>query len=184
MTSASLLASPSGLGPYLNFGCLSPRLLYWKLDELYRQVSVNLISSLLSQQCWVKKLFVCQAHRRVKLTIRSKSSSHKLNEADLSCSGLGFYEMDQIFVALGCLCMSYNMVVLLSYLINMKTSWSNIMLFIVFCYPIWLIMVIYPTSDKWSWCSTAAISSWTAIIEGVLLPVSKSQQEIWPGGRK
>ena len=79
---------------------------------------------------------------------------------------------------------SYNMVVLLSYLINMKTSWSNLMLFIVFCYPIWLIMVIYPTSDKWSWCSTTAISSWTAVIEGVLLPVCKSQQEIWPGGRK
>jgi len=39
MTSASLLASPSGLGPYLNFGCLSPRLLYWKLDELYRQIN-------------------------------------------------------------------------------------------------------------------------------------------------
>ena len=38
MSSASLMTSPTGLGPYLRFGCLSPRLFYWRLTELYRKV--------------------------------------------------------------------------------------------------------------------------------------------------
>ena len=114
MTSASLLASPSGLGPYLNFGCLSPRLLYWKLDELYRQVSVDLIFCLTSQQCLVKKLYVYQAHR-VKLTVRSTPSSLTYNEVDLSRSGLHVWKV----LPLGAyVCnMSCNIVVLLSYII-------------------------------------------------------------------
>lgn len=38
MTPNSLLASPTGLSPYFRFGCLSPRLFYWRLTELYRKV--------------------------------------------------------------------------------------------------------------------------------------------------
>ncbi|XP_035662699.1 cryptochrome-1-like isoform X4 [Branchiostoma floridae] len=38
MTASSLLASPTGLSPYLRFGCLSPRLFYKKLTELYKKV--------------------------------------------------------------------------------------------------------------------------------------------------
>lgn len=38
VTASSLRSSATALGPYLNFGCLSPRLLYWKVDELYRKV--------------------------------------------------------------------------------------------------------------------------------------------------
>ncbi len=38
MTSQSLLASTTGLSPYLRFGCLSPRLFYHALGDLYRKV--------------------------------------------------------------------------------------------------------------------------------------------------
>ncbi|XP_064599756.1 cryptochrome-1-like [Liolophura sinensis] len=38
MTSQSLFPSQTGLSPYLRFGCLSPRLFFWKLTELYRKV--------------------------------------------------------------------------------------------------------------------------------------------------
>ncbi|KAK6320020.1 hypothetical protein J4Q44_G00091270 [Coregonus suidteri] len=37
----SLLASPTGLSPYLRFGCLSCRLFYFKLTDLYRKVKKN-----------------------------------------------------------------------------------------------------------------------------------------------
>ena len=40
MTPQSLLASPTGLSPYLRFGCLSTRLFYHALSDLYRKVSV------------------------------------------------------------------------------------------------------------------------------------------------
>lgn len=39
MNANSLLASPTGLSPYLRFGCLSCRLFYFKLTDLYRKVS-------------------------------------------------------------------------------------------------------------------------------------------------
>lgn len=42
MNANSLLASPTGLSPYLRFGCLSSRLFYFKLTDLYRKVSINL----------------------------------------------------------------------------------------------------------------------------------------------
>ncbi|XP_069385175.1 cryptochrome-1b [Paralichthys olivaceus] len=37
----SLLASPTGLSPYLRFGCLSCRLFYFKLTDLYRKEKEN-----------------------------------------------------------------------------------------------------------------------------------------------
>lgn len=39
MNANSLLASPTGLSPYLRFGCLSCRLFYFKLTDLYRKVA-------------------------------------------------------------------------------------------------------------------------------------------------
>lgn len=41
MNATSLLASPTGLSPYLRFGCLSCRLFYFKLTDLYRKVKKN-----------------------------------------------------------------------------------------------------------------------------------------------
>ncbi|RXN05640.1 cryptochrome-1-like isoform X1 [Labeo rohita] len=41
MNSSPLLASPLGLSPYLRFGCLSCRLFYKKLTELYKKVKKN-----------------------------------------------------------------------------------------------------------------------------------------------
>ncbi|XP_033101802.1 cryptochrome-1-like [Anneissia japonica] len=38
MTPVSLMASQTGLTPYLRFGCLSSRLFYWKLSELFMMV--------------------------------------------------------------------------------------------------------------------------------------------------
>lgn len=38
MNASSLLASPTGLSPYLRFGCLSCRLFYYRLWDLYRKV--------------------------------------------------------------------------------------------------------------------------------------------------
>lgn len=38
MNANSLLASPTGLSTYLRFGCLSCRLFYFKLTDLYRKV--------------------------------------------------------------------------------------------------------------------------------------------------
>ena len=39
MNANSLLASPTGLSPYLRFGCLSCRLFYFKLTDLYHKVN-------------------------------------------------------------------------------------------------------------------------------------------------
>ncbi|XP_051551160.1 cryptochrome-1-like isoform X2 [Myxocyprinus asiaticus] len=41
MNSSPLLASPLGLSPYLRFGCLSCRMYYYKLTELYKKVKKN-----------------------------------------------------------------------------------------------------------------------------------------------
>ncbi|XP_060117786.1 cryptochrome-2 [Heteronotia binoei] len=41
MNAHSLLASPTGLSPYLRFGCLSCRLFYYRLRELYKKVKRN-----------------------------------------------------------------------------------------------------------------------------------------------
>lgn len=39
ITAQSLFASPAGLSPYLRFGCLSCRVFYYNLRELYIKVS-------------------------------------------------------------------------------------------------------------------------------------------------
>lgn len=49
MNANSLLASPTGLSPYLRFGCLSCRLFYFKLTDLYRKVSLQLLPYKLSK---------------------------------------------------------------------------------------------------------------------------------------
>ncbi|XP_064175587.1 cryptochrome-1b [Anguilla rostrata] len=46
MNANSLLASPTGLSPYLRFGCLSCRLFYLKLTDLYKKVRSTSRSSL------------------------------------------------------------------------------------------------------------------------------------------
>lgn len=46
MNANSLLASPTGLSPYLRFGCLSCRLFYFKLTDLYRKVKENLFRTI------------------------------------------------------------------------------------------------------------------------------------------
>ena len=38
MTPQSLLPSQTGLSPYLRFGCLSTRLFYYQLTDLYKKV--------------------------------------------------------------------------------------------------------------------------------------------------
>ncbi|XP_071373315.1 cryptochrome-2-like [Centroberyx affinis] len=50
----SLMASPTGLSPYLRFGCLSCRVLYFRLRELYMKVRKNHTPplSLYSQLMW------------------------------------------------------------------------------------------------------------------------------------
>lgn len=40
MNANSLLASTTGLSPYLRFGCLSCRLFYFKLTDLYKKVQL------------------------------------------------------------------------------------------------------------------------------------------------
>lgn len=45
MTPQSLLASQTGLSPYLRFGCLSVRLFHQQLTNLYKKVSDSLSSS-------------------------------------------------------------------------------------------------------------------------------------------
>uniref|UniRef100_A0AAY4BMH4 Cryptochrome-1 n=1 Tax=Denticeps clupeoides TaxID=299321 RepID=A0AAY4BMH4_9TELE len=54
MNANSLLASPTGLSPYLRFGCLSCRLFYFKLTDLYRKVKKNCVPplSLYGQLLW------------------------------------------------------------------------------------------------------------------------------------
>lgn len=66
MTPQSLLASPTGLAPYLRFGCLSTRLFFAKLNDLYREVSamrfnferlyVSFCKLLKSNLIWLKLL--------------------------------------------------------------------------------------------------------------------------------
>ncbi|CAK6449476.1 unnamed protein product [Pipistrellus nathusii] len=54
MNANSLLASPTGLSPYLRFGCLSCRLFYYRLWDLYKKVKRNSTPplSLFGQLLW------------------------------------------------------------------------------------------------------------------------------------
>ncbi|EDO31046.1 predicted protein [Nematostella vectensis] len=59
VTSDSLMASPSGVSPYLRFGCLSPRLFYYRLMDLYRKVKGGPPpTSLYGQLLWREFFFV------------------------------------------------------------------------------------------------------------------------------
>ncbi|XP_069354390.1 cryptochrome-1-like isoform X2 [Maniola hyperantus] len=61
MTPQSLLASQTGLSPYLRFGCLSTRLFYYQLTELYKRVKhVRPPLSLHGQILW-REFFYCAA---------------------------------------------------------------------------------------------------------------------------
>ena len=63
MSPQSLFPSQTGLSPYLRFGCLSPRLFYWKLTELYKKVSgcqcvdILYFSFEVLHSCRIKELF-------------------------------------------------------------------------------------------------------------------------------
>lgn len=54
MNANSLLATPTGLSPYLRFGCLSCRLFYFKLTDLYKKVGLALASFHLSRSLTVE----------------------------------------------------------------------------------------------------------------------------------
>ncbi|KAL4704997.1 hypothetical protein ACJJTC_009785 [Scirpophaga incertulas] len=63
MTPESLLASRTGLSPYLRFGCLSTRLFYYQLTELYKRIKkVRPPLSLHGQILW-REFFYCAATR-------------------------------------------------------------------------------------------------------------------------
>ncbi|CAH0405959.1 unnamed protein product [Chilo suppressalis] len=63
MTPQSLFASQTGLSPYLRFGCLSTRLFYYQLTELYKRIKrVQPPLSLHGQILW-REFFYCAATR-------------------------------------------------------------------------------------------------------------------------
>ncbi|CAD7092137.1 unnamed protein product [Hermetia illucens] len=63
MTPQSLLASQTGLSPYLRFGCLSTRLFYHQLSDLYKKIKKgNPPLSLHGQLLW-REFFYCAATR-------------------------------------------------------------------------------------------------------------------------
>nr|WJJ67115.1 CRYPTOCHROME [Phauda flammans] len=63
MTPQSLLASETGLSPYLRFGCLSTRLFYYQLSDLYKRIKlVRPPLSLHGQILW-REFFYCAATR-------------------------------------------------------------------------------------------------------------------------
>lgn len=63
VTPNSLFPSPTGLSPYLRFGCLSPRLFYHRLSELYRKVKCkDPPISLYGQLLWREFFFTVAAN--------------------------------------------------------------------------------------------------------------------------
>ncbi|XP_078359944.1 cryptochrome-1-like [Oculina patagonica] len=63
VTPNSLFPSPTGVSPYLRFGCLSPRLFYHRLTELYRKVKTNDPPiSLYGQLLWREFFFTVAAN--------------------------------------------------------------------------------------------------------------------------
>ncbi|XP_022093922.1 cryptochrome-1-like [Acanthaster planci] len=68
MSSASLMACPTGLGPYLRFGCLSPRLFYWRLTELYQKMKkTSNIPLFLHGQLYWREFFFTLGYNNQKL---------------------------------------------------------------------------------------------------------------------
>lgn len=63
VTPNSLFPSPTGVSPYLRFGCLSPRLFYHRLTELYRKVKLGEPPiSLYGQLLWREFFFTVAAN--------------------------------------------------------------------------------------------------------------------------
>ncbi|CAB0011252.1 unnamed protein product [Nesidiocoris tenuis] len=63
MTPQSLLASQTGLSPYLRFGCLSTRLFYYQLNDLYRKIKRAVPPLSLHGQILWREFFYCAATR-------------------------------------------------------------------------------------------------------------------------
>ncbi|XP_049854474.1 cryptochrome-1-like isoform X1 [Schistocerca gregaria] len=61
MTSQSLLASQTGLSPYLRFGCLSTRLFYYQLTDLYKKIKKACPPLSLHGQLLWREFFYCAA---------------------------------------------------------------------------------------------------------------------------
>uniref|UniRef100_A0A0A9YAC5 Cryptochrome-1 n=1 Tax=Lygus hesperus TaxID=30085 RepID=A0A0A9YAC5_LYGHE len=63
MTPQSLHASQTGLSPYLRFGCLSTRLFYYQLNDLYRKIKRAIPPLSLHGQILWREFFYCAATR-------------------------------------------------------------------------------------------------------------------------
>lgn len=63
MTPQSLLPSQTGLSPYLRFGCLSTRLFYYELSDLYQKVKKTFPPLSLHGQLLWREFFYCAATR-------------------------------------------------------------------------------------------------------------------------
>lgn len=61
MTPQSLLASQTGLSPYLRFGCLSTRLFYYQLTDLYKKIKKTCPPLSLHGQLLWREFFYCAA---------------------------------------------------------------------------------------------------------------------------
>lgn len=61
MTPQSLLASQTGLSPYLRFGCLSTRLFYHQLTDLYKKIKKTCPPLSLHGQLLWREFFYCAA---------------------------------------------------------------------------------------------------------------------------
>ncbi|KAK4880120.1 hypothetical protein RN001_008266 [Aquatica leii] len=61
MTPQSLLASQTGLSPYLRFGCLSTRLFYYQLTDLYKKIKKSFPPLSLHGQLLWREFFYCAA---------------------------------------------------------------------------------------------------------------------------
>lgn len=75
MTPQSLLPSQTGLSPYLRFGCLSTRLFYYQLTDLYKKVRDVLPQA---------KLFM-------KMMMRDVSIAHKIYRENFSQVSILFF---------------------------------------------------------------------------------------------
>ncbi|XP_024937119.1 cryptochrome-1 isoform X2 [Cephus cinctus] len=61
MTPQSLLPSQTGLSPYLRFGCLSTRLFYYQLTDLYKKIKKTVPPLSLHGQLLWREFFYCAA---------------------------------------------------------------------------------------------------------------------------
>lgn len=61
MTPQSLLPSQTGLSPYLRFGCLSTRLFYYQLTDLYKKIKKTFPPLSLHGQLLWREFFYCAA---------------------------------------------------------------------------------------------------------------------------